>query len=83
MKLNFIFNMGATMESEHKKLLARGHHSAVERCPCGTLHVTIGAVTLRIPEHAFDNLCDTLVQSLVALKLDTAGAPAPTVHAIA
>jgi hypothetical protein len=63
--------------TDHKKTLARGEHSAVERCPCGTIHVTVGAITFRIPEHALDNLCDTLVRGLIASKLD-AGCSVPS-----
>jgi hypothetical protein len=63
-------------DTMHRRPLAQGQHSAVELCTCGTVHVTIGPLTFRIPPEVYDSLCDTLVQGLVALKLE--GQPVKT-----
>jgi hypothetical protein len=68
MKLKFNFKM--EQAAMHRRPLANGQHSAVELCACGTIHVTIGPLTFRIPPEVYDSLCDTLVQGLVALKLE-------------
>jgi hypothetical protein len=35
----------------------------VETCGCGTLHISIGAVTIRLPPSAFESLATTLMQA--------------------
>lgn len=44
----------------------------VERCPCGTVHLTIGAVTVRLPPAALEPLTDTLMRAADRLPLPTA-----------
>jgi hypothetical protein len=49
--------------------LAEGHGCRVERCAHGTIHVTVGGVTLRLqPAH-----CDDLTRTLRAavLRIET------------
>jgi hypothetical protein len=41
--------------------------ASVERCCCGTLHLTVGALTLRIQEEALFSLCSTVAEALSAL----------------
>jgi len=45
----------------------------VESCGCcGTLHVTIGAVTIRLPQTAFESLTETLLRAADQIALPTA-----------
>ena len=46
-------------------LLARGATCKVETCSCGTLHVTIGAVTLRIDRGSAVDIVETLARAVV------------------
>ena len=43
----------------------------VESCGCGTLHVTIGAVTIRLPLTAFESLTETLLRAADQLTIPT------------
>jgi hypothetical protein len=56
-------------ESGHRATLADGPVARIERCHCGTIHLSVGGITLRLHADAFDAFCDTAVQALVALKL--------------
>lgn len=54
--------------------LASGPLAVVERCHCGTVHLTIGTLTLRLAPAACESLCRTLVDALRALReIRTAG----------
>lgn len=53
----------------HRELLARGVNSAVERCACGVLHVTVGALTMRFTREAAAELAQTLEEALGQLQL--------------
>ena len=44
----------------------------VESCGCGALHVTVGAVTIRLPPTAFESLTETLMRAADQLMLPTA-----------
>ena len=44
----------------HRTTLAAAPAVAVEACGCGTIHVTIGAITLRLPREAFDEVVGVL-----------------------
>lgn len=44
----------------------------VERCSCGAVHVTIGAVTLRLAAAAIGPLADTLNAAATALVIEQA-----------
>lgn len=43
-----------------RRLLAREAFCAVEQCGCGTLHVSVLGVTLRLPQEAVACLWETL-----------------------
>jgi hypothetical protein len=64
----------------HRATLADGPVARIERCACGTIHLSVGGVTLRLHADAFDALCDTAVQALVALKLRHADPAALLAH---
>lgn len=53
----------------HRKLLAAGEYMLVEQCACGSVHVTIGAVTLRLASGAIPSLATTLGDAARALVL--------------
>jgi hypothetical protein len=44
----------------------------VECCGCGTLHVTIGAVTIRLPPPAFASLIEALMRAADRITVPTA-----------
>ncbi len=48
-----------------RTLLAHGATSKVEACSCGTLHVTIGALTLRLDPNAASDIVETLTRAVV------------------
>ncbi|HET9625662.1 MAG TPA: hypothetical protein VFP84_30060 [Kofleriaceae bacterium] len=60
-------------------MLAAGDFAAVEQCSCGSVHVTIGAVTLRLQASAIAPLAAALGEAARTLTfeqaLHTAGAP--------
>ena len=43
--------------------LARGPACKVDACPCGTVHVSIGMLTLRLKREAFESFCGTLLEA--------------------
>ena len=43
-----------------RRLVAAGDCSLVEQCSCGAIHLTIGAVTLRLARSAIASLAITL-----------------------
>lgn len=51
-----------------RELLARSETASVERCACGTVHLTIGPLTLRLPPSAVESLASTLIESVRALR---------------
>jgi len=51
-----------------RRLLAAGDHTVVEQCSCGAVHLTIGAVTLRLAGDAIASLSLTLDQATRALR---------------
>src|SRR5688500_11007904 len=68
----------------HRSLLATGEACRVERCSCGTLHVSLGALTLRLEAAVVADAADTLERALLAL-VETkarahANAPMPPPH---
>ena len=62
-----------------RRTLAASDFTRVERCSCGSVHVTIGAVTLRLASSAIPALAATLGDAARALVLqETLGlAPGP------
>lgn len=59
-----------------RKLLAASDYILVEQCSCGSVHVTIGAVTLRFASSAIPALATTLGDAARALVLCDAFTPA-------
>lgn len=59
----------------HQLRLAEGSLAAVDRCECGTLHVHVGAVTLRLHADALTELIGTLGHALVELRQREASQP--------
>jgi hypothetical protein len=55
------------MDRCNRRLLASGDLTLVEQCSCGSVHVTIGAVTLRLASSAIASLASTLGDAAVAL----------------
>ena len=55
-----------------RKLLAAGEYLVVEQCSCGSVHVTIGAVTLRLAASAIPSLAATLGDAARAIVLHDA-----------
>lgn len=63
----------------HRRLLASGHACRVERCSCGTLHVSLGTLTLRLDPAIVADAAATLERALSeidASRVDD-GAPPP------
>ncbi len=59
-----------------RRLIAAGDYALVEQCSCGSVHVTIGAVTLRLAGSMLPALAATLGEAARALVLRGALAPA-------
>jgi hypothetical protein len=57
-----------------RRTLAAGAFSVVEQCTCGAVHVTIGAVTLRLTASAIAPIGETLVEAARALGHEPAPA---------
>lgn len=58
-----------------RRTLAAGDFAVVEQCTCGAVHVTIGAVTLRLPASAIAPLGETLAEAACALGHGSSHAP--------
>lgn len=54
----------------------------VEQCSCGSVHVTIGAVTLRLASTAIPAIAKTLGDAARALVFCDAFAPAATANEV-
>jgi hypothetical protein len=61
-----------------RRTLAAGDFALVERCSCGAIHVTIGAVTLRIAASAVAPLAETLSDAASALVIEQARTMSPS-----
>lgn len=48
--------------------LAAGDYTLIEQCSCGAVHVTIGAVTLRLATSAIPSIASTLDDAARALR---------------
>lgn len=55
------------MNCDRKPLASRPGLGGVEQCECGTVHVTIGAVTLRVSPGAVPKLAELLVEAATAI----------------
>lgn len=60
-----------------RELLAEGCVARVERCGCGALHLTLGALTLRFHEPALRSLTNILLESVAALEQSAPERPQP------
>jgi hypothetical protein len=56
-------------EARTRTILVANGPFRVESCGCGTLHIRIGAVTIRLPPTAFESLATTLMQAADQLSL--------------
>lgn len=54
-----------------RKRLAEGDFVVVEQCSCGSVHLTIGAVTLRLASSAIAEIATTLEQAARELRYDS------------
>lgn len=59
--------------------LARAPGIEIDACRCGAIHLTIGALTLRLEPAAFDRLSATIAEAELARALVT-GRARPTVE---
>lgn len=50
-----------------RQVLSRGNMVSVERCSCGSLHLILGAITLRFHEEGLRSLSDTVAEALQQL----------------
>lgn len=64
------------MNCDRKTLASRPGLGGVEQCECGTVHVTFGAITLRVTPSAVPLLAELLVEAATALL--SASNPATT-----
>jgi hypothetical protein len=60
------------------KLLASSPICTVEECNCGTVHLTIGALTLRLEREALRDLQGTLTSAVA--NLDDSEPRRPAIH---
>ncbi|MBX3156152.1 MAG: hypothetical protein KF773_09145 [Deltaproteobacteria bacterium] len=58
------------MDRCNRRMLASGDITLVEQCSCGSVHVTIGAVTLRLSSAAIPSLASTLASAAAVLTTD-------------
>jgi hypothetical protein len=61
----------------HRTLIAEGEVCRVEQCRCGTLHLTLGALTLRLEPAAITDVARTLDRALDALPRPHAPSAGP------
>lgn len=61
-----------------RRTLATGEFTVIERCSCGSIHVTIGAITLRLASSAIRPLAAAFGEAARALALHDATALAPS-----
>lgn len=77
-ELKITFNTGVQRPCS-RRVLAAGDYMLVEQCSCSAVHVTIGAVTLRLEGSALSSLAMTLQDAALAVvgeRLKRAGAGA-------
>ncbi len=49
--------------------LAQNPISLIEQCSCGSIHLTIGAITLRVQPSAFRTLATSVAEALSELEV--------------
>lgn len=65
-----------------RRTIACGDYVLVEQCSCGSVHVTIGAVTLRLASSALPSLATTLGDAARALLLRDALHPSAALDGV-
>ena len=60
------------MQACSRRTLAAGDVAVIERCSCGAVHVTIGAITLRLAACAIAPLAATLHDAACRLVFERA-----------
>jgi hypothetical protein len=63
-----------------RRLLSRGPVCAIEECSCGTLHVSIGVLTLRLEPEVVASIWETLGDALARLSATRPSTTAPPPH---
>jgi hypothetical protein len=53
----------------HARVIAQGRVSRIELCGCDGIHLTIGAVTVRLPPGSFEDLSATIADATTTLSL--------------
>ena len=56
-----------------RRLLAGGEQCVVEECGCGTIHVTIGSITLRLCPSTVADISGTLAEAMQRWALSQLG----------
>ena len=51
------------------RIIAQGRISRIELCGCDGIHLTIGAVTVRLPPGSFEDLSATVSEAMTTLAL--------------
>lgn len=65
-----------------RRTIASGDYVLVEQCSCGSVHLTIGAVTLRLAASALPSLAATLGDAARSVVLRGAFAPTSTMDGV-
>ena len=60
-----------------RRLVARGEAATIEECACGTLHVTLGALTVRLRPEIVASLWETLGEALDVVDRRPTGGATP------
>ena len=55
--------------TRHSNVIAEGRVSRIELCGCDGIHLTIGAVTVRLPPGSFEDFATTVAEATTALAL--------------
>ena len=66
-----------------RRTIASGDFVLVEQCSCGSVHLTIGAVTLRLAASALPALATTLIDAARSVVLRGALSPAAVTDGLA
>jgi hypothetical protein len=80
LKSIFKVNIFSTMQAHdgNRTRVAHSDVATVEWCPCGVVHLHLGAITARFTRHAFETLHATLTSALLQMPRPTAEAMLPT-----
>jgi hypothetical protein len=70
--MKMIFNYQMQMNACKRQTLAMGELAVVEQCSCGAVHVTIGAITLRLAPSSIVQIATTMNEAARSLLLDQA-----------